>query len=130
MRKIINSITLLAVVCALAAAASFAQMKNKTVTFTEDVMVGNKLFKKGTYKMKFNQQTGELTIADGDSTATVQAKLQKRDAKASQTQIGSRLEGETRVLSSITFRGEDQTYQLTEGAPSDTGAATTAPPQQ
>ncbi len=127
MRKIINRITLLAVVCVLAAAASFAQVKSKTVTFTEDVMVGNKLFKKGTYKMKFNQQTGELTIADGDLTATVSAKVEKRDTKALRTEIGSRQEGENRVLSSITFRGEDQTYRLTEGSASDTGAATTSP---
>ncbi|OLE53642.1 MAG: hypothetical protein AUG51_12330 [Acidobacteria bacterium 13_1_20CM_3_53_8] len=126
MRQIFNRIVLLAVVCALAATASFAQTKSKTVTFPEDVMVAGKLFKKGTYKMKFNQQTGELTIADGNNSATVSARLQKRDAKATRTVISSRQDGDNRVLSGITFRGEDETYQLTEGT-SDTGAASTSP---
>jgi len=127
MKQIINRIALLLVVCALLATASFAQVKTKTVTFTEDVMVGSKLFKKGTYKMKFNQQTGELTIADGNNSSTVSARLQKRDAKATRTMIGSRLDGEKHVLSSITFRGENETYQLTEGTATGDAASSSQP---
>ncbi|HMF56566.1 MAG TPA: hypothetical protein VK619_09495 [Pyrinomonadaceae bacterium] len=126
MRQVINRIVLLAVVCALAVTASFAQTRSKTVTFPEDVMVGSKLFKKGTYKMKFNAQSGELTIADGDSVATVTARLQKRDTKAARTEISSRQDGENRVLSSITFRGEDETYQLAGGG-SEAGAESSQP---
>lgn len=109
MKTIIKRIALVLMVCALTSVAALAIDKNERVTFTQDITINGTLVKKGTYQLKFDAQTGEMSlIKDKKVVAKTNARLEKRDRKANQTEIGSSLNGETRELRSITFRGDDQ----------------------
>ena len=101
------------VVCALASVAAWAGVKNEQVTFTQDVMVNGTLVRQGTYRLKFDENTGELTISRGSNViARATARLERRDREARQTEVVSFREGESRHLRSISFRGEEQRIVL------------------
>jgi hypothetical protein len=69
-------------VMALAGVSVLAGAKSKSVTFREDVTVNGTVVKKGTYKVTFNDETGELQITDGKKLiAKARAKLAKSDSK-------------------------------------------------
>ena len=68
-------------ICALAsisiAAAAKDKVKTENVTFASDTMVNGTLVKAGDYQMKFNEQTGELSILkDGKVKAKTTAQFQ------------------------------------------------------
>lgn len=93
--------------CALMSATGFAKGKNEMVTLPQDVVIGGTLVKKGEYKLKFDEQTGELLLLKGKKVvARTSARLEKREKDAQRTEFGTILEGETKTLRSITFRGE------------------------
>src|ERR1041384_8566024 len=83
------------IVCALAIAlvaslgvAAKDKTKRKTVEFTQDVMVNGTLLKAGTYDVKFNEQTGELSvIKNGKVKATTTAHLEQRTSEAKDTAV-------------------------------------------
>jgi hypothetical protein len=57
-----------------------AKTTKKEVIFTEAVTVDGTLVKKGTYKVTFNDETGELVIKKGSKVvAKAQARLEKTD---------------------------------------------------
>lgn len=124
MKRLVGRMTIVLFVCAMTSAVSFADVISKDVTFSEDVKINDTLVKKGTYKMHFDEEKGEMTIADGKTTvAKTGARVEKRDAKSLRTVIGTK--GDARELRSITFRGENQSFVVGgEGAPanSTTGA--------
>jgi hypothetical protein len=82
-------------VCALAIAlvaslgvAAKDKTKKKTVEFTQDVMVNGTLLKAGTYDVKFNEETGELSvIKNGKVKATTTAHLEQRSSEAKDTAV-------------------------------------------
>ena len=53
------------ILSALMSAVSLANVKSKSVTFSEDVKVGGTLVKKGDYQVRFDDQTKEFTILKG-----------------------------------------------------------------
>lgn len=108
--------TLLALaLCVTTAAAALAdETTKKQVSFPQDVTIGDKLFKKGVYKMEYNGETGELTVFDGKGSATTKAHVAKLDAEARETVVGSIMRGDSRHLQSITFRGESQSFVVGE----------------
>ena len=80
MRSIANRIMVVLVTGALAAGLTFAKTTEREVTFTQPITVNDTLLKKGTYKVSFNDETGELTIKKGKKVvATAQARLEKSD---------------------------------------------------
>jgi hypothetical protein len=79
----------------------------KSVTFPTDVTVKGTPVKAGSYKIEFDDQSGELSIMrSGKLVAKTQARWEKRDAKAKRTSITTESGG--RELVSITFDGSDQ----------------------
>ena len=110
--------TLLALaLCAATAAAALADgTTTKQVSFPQDVSIDGKLFKKGTYKMEYNAETGELTVFNGKGTAKTKAHVAKLDREARETVIGSLRDGDARNLQSITFRGESQSFVIGEAS--------------
>ncbi len=115
MRNFVTRILLAFTLCAMTAAAALAgDTTSKQVTFPDDVTVEGKVFKKGTYKMEFNSETGELKLINGKGSVTTKAHIAKRDGKAERSIISSAKRGDERVLQSITFRGESQTFVLGE----------------
>ena len=100
-------------ICTLASIAVFAAAKDKvkteSVTFTQDTMVNGTLVKAGDYQVKFNEQTGELSILkDGKVKAKTAAQLQSRSEKAKNTSVRILEKGGTAELIGITFGGSTQ----------------------
>ena len=116
MRTAHRIITAIAI-CALASVAAWAGVKNEQVTFAQDMTINGTLVRQGTYRLKFDDQTGELTISRGSNViARATARLEPRADKAARTEIRSVREGESRHLRSISFRGEAQRLVLDAGA--------------
>jgi hypothetical protein len=90
MKRFITSITCalaIALVASLGVAAK-DKTKKKTVEFTQDVMVNGTLLKAGTYDVKFNEETGELSvIKNGKVKATTTAHLEQRSHEAKDTAV-------------------------------------------
>lgn len=121
MKRLIGRSTIALLVCALMSSMALADVINKDVTFSEDVKINNTLVKKGTYKMRFDAEKGELSIANGKTTvATCGARVEKRDNKSLHTVIGTK--GDARELRSITFRGENQSFVVGTSEQATTGA--------
>jgi hypothetical protein len=101
------------VICALATFSALAGSKDskvkKSIVFSTDTMVNGKTVKAGTYKLTFDQQTGELNIADGSKiVATTTAHLEKRENRARDTVVRTVAKDNTVELVSVTFGGWDQ----------------------
>jgi hypothetical protein len=99
-------------ICALASiavAAAKDKVKTESVTFTQDTMVNGTLVKAGDYQVKFNEQTGELSILkDGKVKAKTTAQLQSRSEKAKNTSVRTLEKGGTAELIGVTFGGSTQ----------------------
>jgi len=89
MKKNLHRIALAFVVCTLlSASTALAGGKSKRVTFDTDVMVGDTLVKKGSYKVTFDEQTGMLTIMNGsDVVAKTSARLEEFKNKTEQATL-------------------------------------------
>lgn len=104
-------------VCALAISlvaslgvAAKDKTKKKTVEFTQDVTVNGTVLKAGTYEVKFNEETGELSVLkDGKVKATTTAHLEARSNEAKDTAvIIANTGGAVAELRGITFGGSNQ----------------------
>jgi hypothetical protein len=65
MKKSLHHVAISLVLCALLGSVALAGGKSKTVTFTQDIKVGDTLVKKGDYVVTFDEKTNELTIRRG-----------------------------------------------------------------
>jgi hypothetical protein len=81
----------------------------KSVTFSSDVMVNGTLVKAGEYDVKFNEETGELSILrDGKVKAKTNARLQARSEKAKITSVRTVAKDNVAELIGFTFGGSTQ----------------------
>jgi hypothetical protein len=100
------------VICALAsivAAAGKDKVRAETVKFASDIMVNGTLVKAGSYQIKFNEQTGELSILkDGKVKAKTTAQLQARNEKARDTAVKTLDKGGVAELIGFSFGGSKQ----------------------
>ncbi len=108
-------------ICALASIAVVTTAKDKvkaeTVTFTEDTMVNGTLVKAGEYQIKFNEQTGELSILkDGKVKAKTTAQLQSRSDKAKNTAVRTLDKGGVAELIGFSFGGSKQDLVVGAGS--------------
>jgi len=100
-------------ICALASISIHAAAKDKvrteTVTFYSDTTVNGTLVKAGDYQVKFNEQTGELSILkDGKVKAKTTAQLQTRSDKAKHTVVRTLDKGGVAELIGFSFGGSTQ----------------------
>jgi len=104
-------------VCALAITliASFGvaakdKTKKRTVEFTQDVMVNGTVLKAGTYDVKYNEETGDLSISrNGKVKATTTAHLEPRSTEAKDTAVMLvNTGGAVAEFRGITFGGSNQ----------------------
>ncbi len=104
-------------VCAMTGIMAFAEVKSDKVTFPEDVTVNGTVVKKGTYKVAFDDQSGELSIIakDKNTIAKTKARTEKRQNKASRTEVNSSQKDNTQVLRSITFGGDNRLIVIGDG---------------
>ena len=78
MKSIVHRMLAFLVIGALASVLALGKTTEKKVTFLQSLNVNGTVIKKGTYKVVFNEETGELTIKKGEKVlATAPAKLEK-----------------------------------------------------
>jgi hypothetical protein len=102
---------------ALTSVMAFAKVTKHQVTFDNDIKVNNTVIKKGTYEVRFDDQTGQLSIVkNGKVLATAMAKLEPRSKKANDFQLRSTGSGDEAQMLGVTFGGWDKDVVLTNAA--------------
>ena len=82
--------------------------------------VNGTLVKKGTYELKFDDETGQLSISkNGKQVAQAMARVETREKKANDFQLRSTASGDETQLTGVTFGGSDKNIVI-----SNTGATT------
>ena len=121
MKSIVNRIVVVVMVGALASVAAMAKTHKQKVTFDSDIKVNGTLVKKGSYDIKFDDETGQLSIIkNGKTVAQSMARLEARDRKANEFQLRATANGDEKQLVGVTFGGWDKDVMI-----SNSGAATT-----
>lgn len=119
MRKMINLLVIAAVVCLFSTLTVFGKDKSEFINLPQDVVINGTLVKKGSYKLKFDEKTGELLIMKGSKVvAKTSARLEKREDKADRTEFNTYTNGSQNELRGITFRGDSEKIVLAQGGAS------------
>jgi len=122
MKSIVNRIVVVVMVGALMSVAAFAKTQKHRVTFDNDIKVNGTLVKKGTYEIKFDEESGQLSInKNGKTVAQTMAKVETRAKKANGFQLRSVGEGDQTELVGLTFSGSDKDVVVTGGGATTTG---------
>ena len=117
--KFINRIAVALLIASLASVAAFAKTKSEKVTFIDDIKVNGTLVKKGSYDLKFDDKTGEVTISkNGKVVARANSSMEQRSAKARRFELRHSGEGANAELTHVTFSGADQNIVLNSAAAS------------
>jgi hypothetical protein len=107
---------------ALTSVVAFAKVHKQKMTFSNDVKLNDTLIKKGSYDVKFDDETGQLSIVkNGKVVAQAQAKLEARAKKAADFQIRSVGTEDGAELLGVTFGGSTQDVVIKNG-PSNAGS--------
>lgn len=122
MKSIFNRMLVVLMVGALTSVVALAKVHKHKVTFEQDLKVNGTLVKKGTYDVKFDDETGQLSIVkNGKVVAQAMARLEQRDKKANDFQLRSTTSGDEQQLIGVTFGGSDKNVVITNSGASTTG---------
>jgi len=123
MKSIVNRIAVVLVVGALTSMVAFAKVQKHRVTFENDIKVNGTLVKKGTYDVKFDDQTGQLSIVkNGKTVAEATARVEARSKKANDFQLRSTVNGDETQLIGVTFGGSDKDLLIGGGSATSAGS--------
>lgn len=124
MKSMVSRMVAVLMVGALTGVVAFAKVHKQKVTFESDIKVNGTLVKKGTYDVKFDDESGQLSIEkSGKVVAQAMAKLEAREKKANDFQLRSTVNGDETNLTGITFGGSDKNIVITSsGASTTTGS--------
>ena len=123
MKSILNRVMVVLLVGALTGVVALAKVQKEKVTFENDIKVNGTLVKKGTYEVKFNDETGQLAIVkNGKTVAEAMAKVEPRAKKANDFQLRSTVNGNETQLIGVTFGGSDKDIVLSNSGTSTTGS--------
>lgn len=123
MKSIMNRMLVVLMVTALTSVVALAKVHKHKVTFDEDIKVNGTVVKRGTYEVKFDDETGQLSIAkNGKVVAQAMAKLEPRSKKANDFQLRSTTSGDEQQLTGVTFGGSDKDVVITTSGASTTGS--------
>src|SRR5918998_4104330 len=123
MKSIMNRMLVVLMVTALTSVVALAKVHKHKVTFEEDIKVNGTVVKRGTYEVKFDDETGQLSIAkNGKVVAQAMAKLEPRSKKADDFQLRSTNKGDEQQLTGVTFGGSDKDIVITNSGASTTGS--------
>ena len=124
MKSMVNRMVAILMVGALTGVVAFAKVHKQKVTFENDIKVNGTLVKKGNYDLKFDDETGQLTIAkNGKTVVQAMAKLEAREKKANDFQLRSTVNGDETQLTGVTFNGSDKDIVITNSGASTTGSS-------
>ena len=122
MKSIVNRIVVVLMVAALTSVAAFAKVQKHTVTFDTDMKVNDTLVKKGTYQVKFDDETGQLSIIkNGKTVAQAMTRIETRTKKADDFVLRSQGNGDAKQLIGVTFGGSDKDVLISNTGTSTTG---------
>jgi len=123
MKSIVSKVAAVVMVGALTSVVAFAKVHKEKVTFDSDIKVNGTVVKKGTYDLKFDDESGQLSITkNGKVVAQAMAKAEQREKKANDFQLRSTSDnGETNLIG-VTFNGSDKNVVITSSGSSTTGA--------
>ena len=123
MKSILNRVMVVLLVGALTGVVALAKVQKEKVTFENDIKVNGTLVKKGTYEVKFNDETGQLAIVkNGKTVAEAMAKVEPRAKKANDFQLRSTVNGNETQLIGVTFGGSNKDIVLSNSGTSTTGS--------
>jgi hypothetical protein len=123
MKSIMNRMLVVLMVGALTSVVALAKVQKHKVTFDSDMKVNGTVVKKGTYDIKFDDQTGQLTIAkNGKVVAQAMARLESRAKKANDFQLRSTGSGDDTNLVGVTFGGSDKDVVISNSGATSTGS--------
>jgi hypothetical protein len=107
---------------ALTSVVAFAKVQKHRVNFENDIKVNGTLVKKGTYDVKFDDETGQLSIVkNGKTVAQAMTRVETREKKASDFQLRSSGTGDDTQLVGVTFGGSDKDVLITNSGATTTG---------
>jgi hypothetical protein len=122
MKSIVNRIVVVVMVGALTSVAALAKVHKHRVTFENDIKVNGTLVKKGSYDVKFDDETGQLSISkNGKTIAQAMARVEPRSKKANDFQLRSTGTGDESQLTGVTFGGSDKDLVISNSGASTTG---------
>ena len=122
MKSMVSRMVAVLMVGALTGVIAFAKVHKQKVTFENDVKVNGTLVKKGNYEVKFDDETGQLTIAkNGKTVVQAMAKVEPREKKANDFQLRSTVNGDETQLTGVTFGGSDKDIVITNSGATTTG---------
>jgi hypothetical protein len=122
MKSILNRIAVVLVVGALSSVVALAKVHKHKVTFSSDIKINNTLVKKGTYDLKFDDETGQFTVGkNGKVVAQSMAKLEQREKKANDFRLRSGGSGDDTQLLGVQFGGSDKEVVLANSGNQSTG---------
>jgi len=123
MKSIVNRIFVVLMIAALTSVAAFAKVHKHKITFENDTKVNGTVLKKGTYDLKFDDQTGQLTVSkNGKEVAQAMAKLEPREKKAGDFQVRSSGTGDESQLVGVTFGGQTSDVVITNNGATTSGS--------
>lgn len=123
MKSIMNRMLVVLLVGALTSVVALAKVQKHRVTFDSDIKVNGTVVKKGTYDVKFDDQSGQLTIAkNGKVVAQAMARLEPRAKKANDFQLRSNGSGDDTNLVGVTFGGSDKDVVISNSSATSTGS--------
>ena len=122
MKSIVNKMLVVMMVGALTSVVALAKVHKQKVSFENDIKVNGTLVKKGTYEVKFDDETGQLSLSrQGKVVAEAMARTEQRNKKAADFQVRSSGSGDETQLVGITFGGSDKDIMI-----ANNGASTSA----
>ena len=123
MKSIVSRMLVVLMVGALTSVVALAKVQKHKVTFENDIKVNGTLVKKGTYDLKFDDESGQLSIVkNGKVVAQAMARLESREKKANDFQLRSTVNGDETQLTGVTFGGSDKDVLITNGGAATTGS--------
>jgi len=123
MKSIPSRFAVVLVVGALSSVVALAKVHKHKVNFVSDIKINNTLVKKGTYDVKFDDQTGQFSISkNGKVVAQATGRLESRAKKASDFQLRSSGSGDSLQLLGVTFGGQDKDVMISNSGAQSSGS--------
>jgi hypothetical protein len=123
MKSILKRVAVVLAVGALTSVVALAKVQKHHLTLENDLKVNNTVLKKGTYDVKFDDQTGRLSILKNNKVVVeTMTRLEPRSNKAPDFQIRSTGGGDDAQLVGVTFGGSDKDVLISNNGAGASGS--------